>query len=113
MGMGGWGRYLGNDDGREVFEALDVGEQGVAQGVVRLGRQLVERRLDLHLHGLRGKVAGLHVLFELQELVRDLPRIHLEGTSGRRRIGLASGDMKPILDSDMDNMQIMSLQLTK
>ena len=61
--------HLSNDDGREIFEALNVREQGVAEGIVRLRRELVERRLDLHLHGLRGKVARLHVLFELQELV--------------------------------------------
>lgn len=61
--------HLCDDDGRQVLQVLDVGEQGVPQGGVGLGRELVEGRLDLHLHGLSSKVTRLHVLFELQQLV--------------------------------------------
>lgn len=41
--------------------------------------ELKERHLDLHLHGLGGKVTRFHVLFQLEELVCHLPRVHLRG----------------------------------
>lgn len=69
--------YLCDDDGGQVFEVLDVGEQRVSQCIVCLWWKLVEGRLDLHLHGLSSKVTRLHILFELQQLVRDLPCVHL------------------------------------
>lgn len=78
--------YLRHDDGRQAFEVLDMREQRVSQRVVGIGRKLVEGSLDLHLHGLSGKVTRLHVLLELQQLVRDLPRVHLQRrkTAARR-----------------------------
>lgn len=71
---GGWRSvcrpaHLCDDDGRQVFQVLDVGQQRIPQRVVGFGGKLVEGRLDLHLHGLSSKVAGLHVLLELQQLV--------------------------------------------
>lgn len=39
--------------------------------------ELIEGSLDLHLHGLRREVAGLHILVDLQQLVRDLPGMDL------------------------------------
>lgn len=61
--------HLCDDDGRQVFQILDVGQQRVPQRAVGFGGKLVEGCLDLHLHGLSSKVAGLHVLLELQQLV--------------------------------------------
>lgn len=40
--------------------------------------EFVEGSLDLHLHGLRRKVARLHILTDLQQLVGDLPGVDLE-----------------------------------
>lgn len=61
--------YLCDDDGGEVFEVLDVGQQRISQCIVGLRWKLVEGGLDLHLHCLSSKVTRLHVLFELQQLV--------------------------------------------
>lgn len=61
--------HLCDDDGRQVFQILDVGQQRIPQRAVGFSGEFVERGLDLHLHGLSSKVTGLHVLFELQQLV--------------------------------------------
>lgn len=77
--------YLSDDDGWEVFEALDVRQEWVAQGSVGLWWELIERCLDLHLHCLGGKVTGLHILLQLKELVWYLPCVHLEGDKRHTR----------------------------
>ena len=46
--------------------------------------KLVEGEADLALHGLRCKVARLHVPLEQQQLVGYLPRKHLPHREGRR-----------------------------
>lgn len=72
------GTYLGDDDRRQVFQVLDVGEQRVPKRRVGVGGEFVEGSLYLHLHGLRREVARLHILTDLQQLVRDLPGVDLE-----------------------------------
>lgn len=72
--------YLGDDDGRQVFEVLDMGQERISQCIVGIRWKLVEGRLDLHLHCLSGEITRFHILFELQQLVWDLPGIHLRGT---------------------------------
>lgn len=73
----GFTAHLGDDDRGHVFQVLDVGEQRVPQRDVGVRRELVERGLDLHLHGLSGKVARFHILPDLQQLIRDLPGVDL------------------------------------
>lgn len=70
--------YLSDNDGWQVFEVLDVGQQWVSKCTVGLRWKLIERRLDLHLHCLSSKITGLYILFELQQLIWDLPCIHLQ-----------------------------------
>lgn len=60
-----------------------MAQQGVSQCIVGLWRKLKEGRLDFHLHGLSRKVTRLHVLFELQQLVGDLPGVHLRDGTAR------------------------------
>lgn len=80
------GCYLCDDDGRQVFEVLDVRQERISQCGVGLWGKLVERRLDLHLHCLGCKVTRFHVLLQLQELIRDLPRVHLQGSAQKKRL---------------------------
>lgn len=80
------GCYLCDDDGRQVFEVLDVRQERISQCGVGLWGKLVERSLDLHLHRLGCKVTRFHVLLQLQELIRDLPRVHLQGSAQKKQL---------------------------
>lgn len=71
--------YLCDNDWRQVFEVLDVRQEWISKRGVGFWGKLVERRLDLHLHRLGCEVTRFHVLLQLQELIRNLPRIHLQG----------------------------------
>lgn len=94
--------HLRDDDGRQVFQVLDVGQQRVPQCVVGFRGQLVEGGLDFHLHRLSSKITRLHILFQLQQLVGDLPGVHLDKRASEtitRSPRMERGSAEPARDS--------------
>ena len=73
-------RLLRLQRGESAFSEVHVQQfQREMTHRVCLGWKLVEGEANLALHGLGGKVAGLHVSFQQKQLVSHLPGVDLRG----------------------------------